>query len=37
MLYIVQYIMRCFWRNIIHYMYFTVLLKYNAVVTGGDQ
>ena len=30
-----KYIMRVFWLNSIHYMYFIVLLQYNAVVTGG--
>ncbi len=33
----IKYIMRKFWWNSINYMYLAVLLKYNAVVTGGDQ
>jgi hypothetical protein len=32
-----KYITHIFWWNFIHYMYFVVLLQYNAVVTGGDQ
>jgi hypothetical protein len=32
-----KYIMTIFRWNFIHYMYFAVLLQYNAVVTGGDQ
>ena len=36
-MYFDKYNMQIFWLNFIHYMYFGVLLKYNAVVTGGDQ